>query len=290
MHCVNGRFFLYNKGSQGKEYMFPDTRSTPTETRVLMGSIRLHWSVTWLCWLAVVLVSIIGLYSLVQMGRLGMMPSVAVGDLPALASFTSSYEPTPVSIPVTGWGGPSPVRPTFVDDFSLDTGDWSAVEGQVQLRDGTLKLAADWMGDGGTAIWNLPVDLIGSSFTYTADLSAQFPSWQRFGLAINLQPDGSGLLLMIEPDTGKAAAAWRFSQGVAYLVPWQRSPGLLPPPTANRVEVTCTPEMITLKINGVKAASLPPPLPCNQGTPGVFTLNPSLSISVENATLEVHKP
>ncbi len=267
--------------------MFPDTHSTPTETRVLMGSIHLRLGTRLLYWLAVLIFGATGLYSLTQMSLLGLNPSASAGDSPVLSAFTSVYEPVRLMLPVTGLADPSVVMHTFVDDFSLDTGDWSALEGSIRIQDGTLILTAGLMGKGGSATWNLPSELVSSSFTYSADIVDAAPAWQRFGLAVNLQPDGSGLLLLIEPDTGKAAVVWRYSQGSTYLVPWQQSPGVLPAPTVNHVEVMCTPSLITLRVNGLDAASLPPPLPCNQGALGVVTLNPALLLSVDNASLQL---
>lgn len=267
--------------------MFPDTHSTPTETRVLMGSIHLRWGTRLFYWLAVLIFGVTGLYSLAQMSRLGLQPSASAGDSPILSAFTSNYEPVRMMLPVTGMAENSIIMRTFVDDFSLDTHDWSALEGWVSVKNGSLILTANSMGKGGSATWNLPAELVGASFSFAADLTDTLPAWQRFGLAMNLQPDGSGLLLLIEPDTGKAAVVWRYSQSMTYLIPWQQSPGVLPAPTANHVEVICTPSLITLRVNGLDAASLPPPLPCNQGALGVVALNPALPLSVDNASLQL---
>jgi len=95
---------------------------------------------------------------------------------------------------------------------------------------------------------------VSPAFTFSADLTSTARAWQRFGLVINLQPDGSGLLVMIEPDTGRTAVAWRYSSGLTYLLPWQASPGVLPSPLPNRVELSCTPNRITVWINGLEAS------------------------------------
>lgn len=274
---------------QGENIMFPDTHSTPTETRVMMRSMHLHPGTTVLSWVVLVLFSLVGAASLSRIERQGLTPASAAGDLPALADFTSAYQPAPVFLPVTGMTSGAAVWQTYVDDFSMDLGDWSALQGSIKVQQGSLSLTPAFLGNGGTASWNLPMDLVGPSFTFAADLTPQSFSWQRFGLAINLQPDGSGLLLLIEPDTGKAAVVWRYSQGLTMIVPWQPTPSVLAAPATNHVEVICTPRLVTLRINGLEAASLPPPLPCNQGAVGVVALNPAPALNVDNASLEVHQ-
>ena len=270
--------------------MFPDTGSLPTETRVLMGSIRLRRGWVLLAWCAVALFSATALYSLFQMDLLGLRPASAAGELPAIIAYSAPYEPSHLTIPVTGLlSAAVPQQQTFVDDFSMNTGDWNALQGSIRYQDQQLVVSPRWLGEGGTAGWNLPQELVGSSFTFSADLTSTAKAWQRFGLALNLQPDGSGLLFIIEPDTGKAAAAWRYSTGVTYLVPWQSSPGVLPAPTPNRVEIRCSPSEISLSVNGVESIHLPPPLPCNQGQLGVFVLTPSQPVSVDNAALDLLK-
>ena len=271
--------------------MFPDTGSLPTETRVLMGSIRLRRGWVLLAWFLVALFSVTALDSLYQMNLLGLLPASSAGELPALIAYSTPYEPKHLTIPVTGLlSTAAPQQQTFVDDFSMNTGDWIALQGSIRYHDQQLLVSPRWLGEGGTAVWNLPQELVGSSFTFSADLTSNAKAWQRFGLALNLQPDGSGLLFIIEPDTGKAAAAWRYSEGVTYLVPWQSSPGVLHAPTPNRVEISCSPSEITLNVNGVESFHLPPPLPCNQGQLGIFVLTPSQPVGVDNASLELLQP
>ena len=267
--------------------MFPNTHSTPTETRVMMRSIHLHPGTTLLSWLVLVLFSLVGVSSLLRIERQGLSPAASAGELPALADFTSAYQPAPVFLPVTGTVSGADARQAFMDDFSMDLGDWSALQGRIKVQDGGLTLTPAWLGNAGLAAWNLPMELVGPSFTFTADLTPQSLPWQRFGLTINLQPDASGLLLLIEPDSGRAAVLWRYSQGYTTLVPWKQSPGVLAAPSSNHVEVICTPKLITLRVNGLDAASLPPPLPCNQGTVGVVVLLPALELNVEQAAVEV---
>lgn len=265
--------------------MFPDTRSTPSETRVLMGSIHLRRSWTLLAWLGGILFCITALYSLFQMSRLGLLPGASAGELPSLVAYTKPYEPARALIPLTGVFVEPSIQQTFRENFALNTPDWSALQGKISFGDESLQLSANWLAEGGITTWNLPPSLVTPALIYSADLTSQAKAWQRFGLALNLQPDGSGLFFLIEPDTGKVAIAWHYSRGAAYLVPWQTSPGVLPAPSPNHIEINCSPEKILLRVNGLDAASVTPPLPCNQGQLGAFVLTPGAPISVDNATL-----
>ena len=267
--------------------MFPDIRSVLRENGVVENrtQIRRGWILFY--WFLLVLLSGAALYSRFQMSLLGLMPAASLGEVPSLRVYSPPVEPARPLIPVTGVITHPVVQQTFIDDFAMDTGDWVAVEGGVRHQDESLLLTANWLGRGGTVAWNLPPSLVSSAFTFSADLTSAARAWQRFGLVINLQPDGSGLLVMIEPDTGKTAVAWHYSNGLTYLLPWQPSPGVLPSPLPNRVELSCTPERITVRINGLETGSLPPPLPCNQGQVGVFLLTPGLPVSIDNASLDL---
>jgi len=267
--------------------MFPDTKSTPSETRVLMGSINLRRGSTLLAWLLLVLVSLIAVYSLYQMNRLGLLPASVSWDEVSFFAYTKPFEPARALIPVTG-ALPEPViGRTYVDHFTLDTGDWSALQGSEGIRGGSLELTPNWLEAGGVAVWNLPEALLSPSFIFSADVTTQAKAFQRIGLLINALPDGSGLLLLIEPDTGKAAIYQRTAASSLLLSDWQVSPTLLPAPNPNRLEVACDAQSIVLRINGVEAVAAVPPLPCNQGQIGFVVLTPGLPISVDNVSLSI---
>lgn len=238
-----------------------------------------------LAWIMVILFSATALFSLYQMNRLGLLPSAAAGDGAVFSAYSKPFEPTRLIIPMTGLFTTPAIQQTFVDDFTLGVQDWSALQGSISLKDESMQLSPNWLTEGGTAAWNLPDALLTPAFIYTADLATRAKAWQRFGLASNLQPDGSGLLFMVEPDTGKVAIFQRSERELTELSPWQNSPTLLPAPYPNRIEINCMPQSLILRINGVQAASISPPLPCNQGQLGLFILTPGSRIVVDNVSL-----
>ena len=265
--------------------MFPDTKSTPSETRVLMGSIHLRRGSVLLAWFLVVLFALISLYSLYQMNLLGLLPGSVSWDEVSLFAYTNPFESARLVIPVTGLLPEPAIQHTFVDEFTLDTGDWSALQGKVSIRDGALELSPNWLSEGGMAVWNLPETLLTSAFIFSADLTTDARAFQRFGLVINAMPDGSGLLLIIEPDTGKAAIYQRSGKTYTSLSDWQTAPTLLPALNPNRIEVECNARSVLLRINGVDAATAAAPLPCNEGQIGAFVLTPGLRIRVDKISL-----
>ncbi len=269
--------------------MFPDTQSSPSETKVLMGSMRLRrWHIL-LAWLVVVLFSLIALYSLYQMNRLGLLPGSVSWDEVSFFAYSRPFQPARVIIPVTGLLPELHIQRTFVDDFTLDTGDWSALQGSVSISDGSMRVSPDWLEQGGLAVWNLPDGLLTDAFIFSADLTTQAQAFQRLGLAIDVMPDGSGILAVVEPDTGNAAIYQRSGNTYSALASWQESPTLLPAPDPNRIEVECNADRIVLRINGVDVAGAAQPLPCNQGQVAAFVLTPGQSILVDNVSLSILK-
>jgi len=250
-----------------------------------MGSIHLRRGSTLLGWLLLALLSLIALYSLYQMNRLGLLPASVSWDEVSFFAYAKPFEPAREVIPITGLPAEPAIERTFIDNFTLDTRDWSALQGSASIRDGALELSPNWLAQGGVAVWKLPEALLTPSYLFSADVTTQAKAFQRIGLVINALPDGSGVLLLVEPDTGKAAIYQRTATSIVPLADWQVSPTLLPAPNPNRLEAACDAQSITLRINGVEAVSTKSPLPCNQGQIGAVVLTPGATISVDNVSL-----
>jgi hypothetical protein len=192
------------------------------------------------------------------------LPSATVPAPPTEPAPEQSVTPPPATAPPTPFSGQERSPTLLKDDFSTDLLGWSTISREASLRGYAggayfIEVSAPSV----YALSFIPVEFSPTRLSFEAATGNE-PQGGTFGVLCQYQDESNFTLIEVRPDTGELAVGTRQAGEYTALTDpeWQAQAQFNTTLGAiNRFEITCTPEAIQVRINGVPAAQVSVPQP-----------------------------